>query len=104
MHEYTYPHVVALEITREQFTTDDFGKADAMEAIELGPRIIAHNENQVDYYSRQLETSERDLAKLSLIYSGQLQFDFGPPPGPPQEMPKVSCNAHPGGGCDCGSA
>lgn len=42
----------------------------------LGPRLIAHNENQIDYYDRQRELAEKDLARLSLIYSGQLQLEF----------------------------
>lgn len=67
---------------------------------DLGPRLITHHEDQIDYYERQIEKTEKDLARLSIIYSGQLHFEsFGTeaPERPP-------CITHQSGDCTCGAA
>lgn len=45
---------------------------------ELGPRLITHSEVQLDYYKERVEQTEKDLARLSLLYSGQLMLDITP--------------------------
>lgn len=71
MHEFHYPVVREIKINRQSS-----GPENTMHPVELGPRLIQHNEQQVDYYTRQLAAVSKELARVILIYSNQLQFDF----------------------------
>lgn len=68
--------MVEIPKTYEQCGPDNFNQEITM--ADLGERLIAHNEKQIDYYERQKAEAEKTLARVSLMYSGQLQFDLEP--------------------------
>lgn len=76
MHEYMYPDVVETPACYRRRTAESFKYKEREMVEDLGPRLITHNENQITYYERQKEQAEKDLARLSLVYSGQLQLEF----------------------------
>jgi hypothetical protein len=41
---------------------------------DLKPRIINHYESQIKYHERQVERCIIDLARISMLYSGQLRL------------------------------
>jgi hypothetical protein len=43
---------------------------------DLKPRIINHYESQIKYHERQVARCIIDLARISMLYSGQLRLDI----------------------------
>lgn len=47
-----------------------------MKLFNMVPRLIDHFEEEVTIHQENLEIAQQHLGRLSLINSGQLQFDF----------------------------
>jgi glycyl-tRNA synthetase beta subunit len=84
-HEYVYPKVT--EITQPRIASpDNFLDEPQMELTNADDYRLSlrHYGRIMEHYEERRENAARNLAKFSLLYSGQLSFDFEEVDGTPE--------------------